>query len=244
MSYIDTGGDKPVLILIHGLGGTKEAWQSQMVLAKYYRLVIPDLRGHGESMITTNINLPNFAKDIKELMNRLGIKKAHFLGLSLGGAIVQQFMRDYPQMMLSAILANTVSYFPTYITCNTVTELDKALEIASDEEFIVNICNRGLVNKDLIPEALKGFKLRRETYIETARATVGANYLTTIAWFRKPLLLICSSDDVVTPYYNTLATYMFNSFASIEFLKDCGHLSYLDKKDEFNRIVTNFLGRL
>lgn len=241
MPYIDTGGDLPVLVLIHGLGSRKEAWGRQMPLAKHFRLVVPDLRGHGGSPFTTDINPRHLMEDVVGLLRSLGISQAHFCGLSLGGAIVQEAMNWYPSLVQSAILANTTSIFPTYFTSMTVSELGHSLSALSDEEFIHGICSRGLYNKHLIDEATNGFKLNRHTYIKTSQGTVGKNYLPTIAMFRKPMMIITSSHDVVVPAQTSLITSVFKPTAKIVYLENCGHLSYLDRSEDFNNAILSFL---
>jgi 3-oxoadipate enol-lactonase len=239
--YIDTGGNKPVLVLVHGIGSRKESWKSQLSLAEHRRLIIPDLRGHGENQVTEDITMRNLGLDIINLLESLDIKEADFLGLSLGGAVVKEIASIKPNIVRSMILANTASVFPTFITKSTVEELQNALEWLTDDDFIKGICMRGLYDKTLLEEAREGFKLRRDTYIETAKATVGVNYLPTIMFFRKPILIITSSHDTVTPSQNAMLTYMFNPFAKFKYISNCGHLSNIDKPEEFNRTVLNFL---
>lgn len=242
MAHFDSlDKNKEVLVLIHGLGSRKENWIPQLPLKRYFRLIAVDLRGHGDDLNSDDINMKSFARDIARLLHSKGIEKANFLGHSLGGAVAQQMAIDYPNMVKSLILANTTSYFPDCIVSNTVKELDKALRNSTDEQFIDGICQRGLYNKDLAIRARESFKLRRDTYIQTARATIGLNFLPTILLFRKPLLLISSSHDVVTPSQNAFFTYMFNPFAKVKHISNCGHLANLDKAEEFNQAVIDFL---
>ena len=72
LTYKDLGSGTPI-VLLHGLGSTKEAWVSQHELANKYRLIIPDLRGHGETVINENFTIKNFALDIIQLIEHLNI---------------------------------------------------------------------------------------------------------------------------------------------------------------------------
>jgi pimeloyl-ACP methyl ester carboxylesterase len=244
MTYIDTGGtNKEVLVLIHGLGGRKEYWNAQLPLARHYRLIILDLRGHGEDIHIDNITLEQSALDAIELVEKkLGIKQAHFLGHSLGGAVVQKIMVLRPDLIKSIILANTTSIFPRFIVEQTVGHLESNLSRVSDFGFVRAVCERGLYNTDLATEAMNGFKMRRDTYMQIVKDTIGQNFLPYIMLFRKPILLISSSHDIVTPSPNALMTFMFNPFARTRYMSNCGHLSNIDKRDEFNRIIVDFIG--
>ncbi|MFS0905790.1 alpha/beta fold hydrolase [Priestia aryabhattai] len=241
MAHFDSGGNKEVLVLIHGLGSRKESWLPQLPLKEHFRLIAIDLRGHGEDLHNEDITLKRFADDIIRLLLSKGINEAIFLGHSLGGAVVQQIMTDYPHLVKSAILANTTSVFPKFIVSHTVGEIEETLDFVTDEQFIEAVCHRGLYNKDLVGEAVQGFKMRRDTYIQSAKATVGANFLPTIMFFRKPILIIASSHDVVTPSSNAFLTYMFNPFARVKYISKSGHLSNVDNKEEFNKTVLDFL---
>lgn len=101
--YLDMGKGEP-LVLIHGLGSKKEMWKNQFELSESNRLIIPDLLGHGESNEVEKISMPNFAKNIIGLLDQLGIESAHFCGISLGGMVVQEVYRLFPERVRSMIL--------------------------------------------------------------------------------------------------------------------------------------------
>ncbi len=109
--YLHFGTGEP-LVLIHGLGEVKEGWQNQYALADQFELIIPDLRGHGECNKTDGISIENFAADIISLLNELRIENAHILGLSMGGAVVQEIYRLAPNRCRSLLLISTFHYFP------------------------------------------------------------------------------------------------------------------------------------
>jgi pimeloyl-ACP methyl ester carboxylesterase len=90
----------------------KEGWQNKYELADQYELIIPDLRGHGECTKTNGISIENFAADIIGLLNELKVETAHFIGLSMGGAVVQEIYRQAPNLCRSLMLVSTFHYFP------------------------------------------------------------------------------------------------------------------------------------
>jgi 3-oxoadipate enol-lactonase len=92
MVYDDLGegqgiGEGGAILLIHGQPFNRSMWDDQKaVLAQNYRLIIPDLRGYGESGISEGIVLlDELALDLIHLLEQLGIKKAVIIGLSMGG---------------------------------------------------------------------------------------------------------------------------------------------------------------
>jgi len=86
LHYEERGAGTP-LVLIHGFSGTGEAWAAWIPeLAGTYRVLVPDLRGHGRSTgAPDTIHHDRFADDLVALLDHLGIERAHFVGHSSGG---------------------------------------------------------------------------------------------------------------------------------------------------------------
>ena len=117
MHYAVCGDDAaPVLALIHGgLGGgdgSRDTINRQAAaLSAEYRCVFYDRRACGQSDAPADgYDMGNCARDLKGLLEHLGIAKAHVLGSSAGGPIAMQFALDYPEMTDTLILVNTMTY--------------------------------------------------------------------------------------------------------------------------------------
>lgn len=116
--HYSVGGaaDAPALALIHGgLGGgdgSKDTMARQAdALSAEYRCVFYDRRACGQSDAPPDgYDIPNCARDLRELLRHLEIGKAHILGSSAGGPIAMQFALDYPELTDVLILVNTMTY--------------------------------------------------------------------------------------------------------------------------------------
>jgi len=93
LNYQKRGQGKP-LLMIHGLGSSSIDWELQYAdLGEHYELIMPDLRGHGEStqayfdMPNPQQSMSQFAHDVIDLMEHLNIKSCPVLGYSMGGAV-------------------------------------------------------------------------------------------------------------------------------------------------------------
>ena len=111
--YYETSGDpsQPALVLLHGIGADHRMWQPQystLSQAGFY-LIIPDLRGHGSSQAPVNFRIKDCARDIRDLLEKLKIKKAHLAGVSMGGMLAQQISADFPEIVLSQVLVDSLS---------------------------------------------------------------------------------------------------------------------------------------
>jgi len=111
----------PPLLLLHSIGTCHSIWSPQVsALGQRFRLIRPDLRGHGLSEITPgDYSMASLAQDALALLDALGIRQAHVAGLSLGGRIAQQIAADAPERVLSLLLAGTALDFPDKPTWNT-----------------------------------------------------------------------------------------------------------------------------
>ncbi len=113
MRYLDLHGERvayrdegtgEALLLIHGMAGSSATWRAVIpALSKKYRVVAPDLLGHGESTKPRgDYSLGAFAASLRDLLDELGISQATVVGQSLGGGVAMQFTyqhRDYCQRL-------------------------------------------------------------------------------------------------------------------------------------------------
>ncbi|RBW69515.1 alpha/beta fold hydrolase [Bacillus taeanensis] len=242
--YDDIGKGEP-LVFIHGLGSRKEAWKSQHELASRFRLIIPDLRGHGQSPIKKELTVKNFANDIIALLNHLNIRSAHICGLSLGGIVAQQIYRNSADRVKSLILCNTVSYIPPALGKLAVRKRLDSISRLSEEEYInltVYNCLYNKVNPKMIADTKKAFLIHKETYIKSAEAAVGKNFIPMLPFISIPVLVIGSAEDHVTPAMNAMQTHLLVPHSKLVIFDKTGHISNIEKKEKFNQIVDEFLG--
>jgi len=108
LDYEDTGRGN-ALVFLHGLGSTKEDWAAQVpFFSGNYRVITPDMRGHGASEKPENAyGVPFMAEDIKQLLDALSIEKATLIGFSMGGAVAFQFAYDYPGRLEKLVIVNS-----------------------------------------------------------------------------------------------------------------------------------------
>ena len=105
--YYEEAGQGEPIIFVHGHSLDHRMWDEQFsVLAKKYRVIRYDLRGYGISSSQTEDYQFTHAEDLVTLMDSLHIKKAHIVGLSLGGFITADMLAYFPDRMLSAFLAS------------------------------------------------------------------------------------------------------------------------------------------
>ncbi|MGC6517055.1 MAG: alpha/beta fold hydrolase [Candidatus Puniceispirillaceae bacterium] len=107
----ETFGQKgaPVIVLIHGLGLTRQTWDGFITdLQDDYFVISYDLCGHGQSALPTQKpSLRVLSEQLSELLTHLDVAKAHLIGFSLGGMINRRFAMDYPDKIASLVILNS-----------------------------------------------------------------------------------------------------------------------------------------
>ena len=95
-----TFGQGPPLIILHGLFGMLDNWQTMAKqLSDTFMVFIVDQRNHGRSPHIDHIDYPSMANDLKVFMEDNWIHEAHLLGHSMGGKTAMQFAMEYPEML-------------------------------------------------------------------------------------------------------------------------------------------------
>jgi pimeloyl-ACP methyl ester carboxylesterase len=112
--FYRTSGEGTPLVLLHGFFGSGTMWEPYVLkLAKKYRLIIPDLRGHGRSTNPPGVfTHRQAALDIFALLDGLGVETFHAMGLSSGGMTLLHMATQQAQRVRGLALFSATSYFP------------------------------------------------------------------------------------------------------------------------------------
>ena len=102
-------GITEVLLLLHGMAGSSQTWRSVIKpLSRRFRVIAPDLPGHGESTKPrSDYSLGAFAVLLRDLLGELGVTRATIIGHSLGGGVAMQFAYQFPERTERLILVGS-----------------------------------------------------------------------------------------------------------------------------------------
>lgn len=249
LEYLDKG-EGEVILLLHGLGSTKADWNFQVdAFAENYRVIAPDLRGHGnsskpESEIEYGVAL--CAEDIALLLRELKITRCTVIGFSMGGAVAFEMAVTYPALVSKLIIVNTAPDFNMLgeMGEEMVRERTKILQTIGMEPLAKQIAT------GMFPEEEQ--KELRNAFYERARKNPVTPYfysfITLMNWgigskirdINVPALVIASELDY-TPVSlkEDYARKMKN--ARVEVVRDSRHGVTMDQPEDFNRIILNFI---
>lgn len=109
VAYLDVGSGDETLLLLHGMAGSSQTWRAVIPeLSKRYRVIAPDLLGHGESAKPrSDYSLGAFAVFLRDLLDELGISRVTVVGQSLGGGVAMQFVYQHPDYCQRLVLISS-----------------------------------------------------------------------------------------------------------------------------------------
>jgi 3-oxoadipate enol-lactonase len=111
--WYDIQGEGPTVALNHGWRGPSTDWQPDVLtLREQHRLLLYDVRGQGKTAAPEDIDsytMPQYASDLRTLLDALEIEQAHIVGVSQGGMIAAQFACDYPERTRSLVCSDSTA---------------------------------------------------------------------------------------------------------------------------------------
>lgn len=243
---IDGPADAPVLVLSNSLGTCADMWARQVPeLSKHFRVLRYDTRGHGKSSIPDGeYRFEQLAGDIAELLDSLGIARAHFCGLSMGGPTGIALALAHPERVNSLILCNTAARIGS---AEGWTTRINAVAEQTLEKMAPALVERWLT--DGYRAAEPGLSqvlvdmLRRTPdagYSRNCAALRDADYRDRVAAIRARTLVISSTHDLAaTPAQGRELAAAIPGARYVEL--DTSHISNWERPEEFNRAVLGFL---
>lgn len=237
----------PVLVLSPSLGTAMALFEAQLeAFGERFSVLCYDPRGHGASDVPTGAySLDRLGRDVIELLDGLGVEKAHFLGVSLGGMTGQWLGYRAPERIASLILANTSAYMgpPSGWAARIDTVLEQGMTAMVDAvlERWFTPAFRAAGN----PEVARIARLLEATapagYAGCCAAIRDMDLRPTALQIAAPTLVIAGLQDPATPPEH--ARYLAGAIPGAQLAElDAAHLSNVECADTFDREVLAFLG--
>ena len=248
---VDECGEGELLILMHGIGGNKRNWATNIeVFGQYFKTVAWDARGYGESDdYPGDLEFSDFADDLSRVMDHYKVEKAHLLGLSMGGRIAFSFYEKYSYRIASLVLCDThkgFKHFTKEQQEDFIRLRKEPLLSGKEPEDIAPVVAKTLIGR---PENTYAFdmlvdsmcRLHKNSYIKSIEASVRGDHTDILRQIKVPTLVVVGELDRLTS--PKLAKDIANQIAEakLEIISNAGHLSNIENPDEFNRVELSFL---
>jgi pimeloyl-ACP methyl ester carboxylesterase len=256
-------GSGPVLLLIHGMAGSRANWHAVIEpLARNYTVVAPDLPGHGGSAPGAgDYSLAALAIGLRDLLLALGHDGATLVGHSLGGGIAMQLAYQFPELVERLVLVSSGGLGPE------VSPLLRAAALPGADLFIAAtakpgrragaVLARGLRAVGLRPtadvaEVAAGYASladsdRRAAFLATLRSVIhpggqlvdGRDRLYLHAGV--PVLIVWGSRDPIIPVCHGERAHEAIPGSRLAIFDEIGHLPQLEAPGRFVAVLTRFL---
>jgi pimeloyl-ACP methyl ester carboxylesterase len=262
VTYIEAG-DGPVLLLIHGMGGSCENWREVIEpLARHHTVIAPDLPGHGSSEPGAgDYSIGALAAGLRDLLLALGHERATLVGHSLGGGVAMQLAYQFPEMMERLVLVSSGGLGPE------VSLVLRAAALPGADAFVAltagagkrvgSAVGRGLSAIGLRPtadiaEVARGYGTlsdpdRRAAFLATLRSVVGTRGQRVDAADRLylaeavPVLIIWGARDSIIPVRHGEEAHEAIPGSRLVVFEGVGHLPQLEAPGRFIAALERFL---
>lgn len=253
LAYTDVGAG-PAVVLIHGYPFNRSLWTEQAeALRDRYRVVIPDLRGFGESDSAGNLaTMGRMAEDVAALMDHLEIEQAVIGGLSMGGYVALAFARQIPARVRALVLADTRAQADTEEGKQTrAQQAEKAL--SEGMAGIADAMLPKLLTPDTVSKRPELVKRVRDMMLKTkpegaAAALMGMaqrdDQTEFISSIEVPALIAVGREDAITPVADSEAMHAKIAESRLVVIENAGHVSNLEQTEQFNDALHKFLSSI
>jgi pimeloyl-ACP methyl ester carboxylesterase len=260
VNVVDTGGEGPAMVFVHGLGGRWQNWLLNIpVFMRTHRVIAPDLPGFGESeMPREEISIRGYAKVVDALLQELGIESAVFVGNSMGGFVSAQIALSFDTRVERLVLVAAAGLSIEYRNREpllTLARLWAASATRVSAQAGTSVVTRpGLRRLALqlvlrYPERLSpamSYELVQGAgapgFMDALGALLGHSYRDELARIEVPVLIVWGRNDMLVPRGDAREYEdLIGPNARRVMFDDTGHVPMVERPNAFNALVADFL---
>ena len=234
--------DKATIIFIHGSGNSNRFWKSQVhVLSEYVNTIAIDLPGHGNSAGNGMDSVALYAMAVEEFIDAINAPFPIPCGLSLGGAIALQLLLQHEERYKAGILVNSGARLKVLPAIFETIKNNYKGYTDSFAAAAASAKTDTLLLQDVIADAEK---CSPDVVYNDFLACNAFDVMERLKEITVPVLVMSAEDDKLSPakYGKYLAANISNSYSF--HIVDAGHLSPVEKPDEVNKAILEFLRKI
>jgi pimeloyl-ACP methyl ester carboxylesterase len=250
IAYETTGRGAPV-VLLHPFPADHEFWHPLAgMLTSRYQLILPDLRGHGDSEVGEGPALmAKHAADIARIMDDAEVGRAPMVGVSIGGYALFEFWRKYRGRAAALILIDTRATPDSTEAGNA--RLKAAAEVLENgtEAFLEGLMLKLLgettrqTRPDLVEAARKMMRRMSPEDMSQVQRGMAArpDSIETLKTINVPALIVVGEEDTLTPVAEAELMRQHITGSQMQVLPKAGHYSPFERPEEAGRMLRQFL---
>jgi 3-oxoadipate enol-lactonase len=246
---IEDEGEGPPIVFSHCLGGSRDTWAAQRrIFAKSHRCVSYDLRGQGDSPLGPSpVTMERLARDVIDLMDTLGMRRAVFVGISMGGMVGQHLATMIPDRLAGVVLADSA---PGFDAAGRAAWNDRIAQVGRDGlPALVDIMMGRWFTGDfrrrhpeiVAPAADRLASAPLEGYLASCAAIRDHDFEARLGEIRCPTLVMCGELDPSTPLVLSQRLAAGIPGARLAVLPGVHHLPCIECPEAFAAVLSGFL---
>ena len=237
----------PWLTFSHSLACTLRMWDDQIAAFKdSFRILLYDTRGHGASEAPKGpYSLDTLAEDLRQLLEQVGIRKTHYVGLSMGGMIGQTLVLKHPELFDRVVLADT-GHAQTPETRKQWEERIRTAESRGMQPLVQSTLERWFTEpfRRAKPDVVKKIAdLIQGTpvpgYVGCCHAISNLNTTARLKYIKRPVLAITGEQDAAAPGTRYVGENVPG--AKLVVIPQAAHIATIEQAEAFNRALREFL---
>jgi pimeloyl-ACP methyl ester carboxylesterase len=244
-------GDGPPVALLHAFPANHKMWlPSAELLAGRYRLILPDLRGHGQSSPGSGpATMDKHAADLVRLCETCGVSKAVFAGVSIGGYILFEFWRRHPDRVSGLVLCDTRAGADTDEARANRLKAAEDIEKQGPVPFIDSMIPKLLgettrmTRPDLVDRARKMMLEMPVAGIAAVQRGMAArpDSIADLKTITATTLIVVGAEDTVTPLSEAEVMQRQIRNGRLAILPRAGHYAVFEQHEAAGKIIRGFL---
>ena len=249
-----TLGEGPSVVLLHPFPANHEFWSPVAdALSARYRLILPDLRGHGESEVGEGpATMEKHAADLARVLDEANVGRAPLIGVSIGGYVIFEFWRKHRGRAAALVLCNTKA--PADNPEARAGRLQAANDVLDrgTEPFFESMIPKlfGKTTRDTRPDLIDGAvrMMRRMSPEDIAQVQRGMaarpDSVDTLKTINVPTLLVTGEEDIVTGVNEAELMRQHIPGSQLRVIPKAGHYSPWEQSAEAAKLFRQFLDSL
>lgn len=258
VAYLDREGDGETIVLLHGITGEKDNWLDFIrFIPKNYRVLVIDLAGHGDNAqyMDKSYDPASLSRGIGSILDKLGIKRCHLAGHSLGGLVSEIYATEHPDRVITLGLLDA-----TYLWASTSSEFLQAFDkgenffdVKTRDDYdrlagfvfynppfmpwpILSVASREYIKRNSINMKIVGDVTQSDFF------TNQKIYHEMMARLTMPIFVLWGEKDRIL---DVSCVESFKRFLphveKVVILKDCGHVPMMEQPKESAGYYTAFI---
>ncbi|HEX5781379.1 MAG TPA: alpha/beta hydrolase [Solirubrobacteraceae bacterium] len=258
VGVVDSGGDGPPLLFIHGLGGVWQNWLLNLpAFIGTHRCVAVDLPGFGLSEKLDDCSIPRFARTVDAVCDQLGIEEPVVIGNSMGGFVGAELAVSFPTRVSKLVLVAAAGLSTEYLAREPL--------LVGARAFMVLTARAGLRGEGMVkrkrlrrialqavvryPEKLS-VPLATELvgganapgFVDSFEALMSYSFRDKLERIEVPTLIVWGRNDMLVPVSDAEAyEHLIGENAHSVIFEDTGHLPMLERPSRFNALLRSFM---